>query len=490
MTNYYIKNGGNDSNTGLSDAQAWETISEVNSHNFLIGDNIFFKCGNSWGQQRLAVDWAGTEADPAVIGAYYMDGATEIVGVNGDGKPIIQGTLVDEINKYPSTNYGLIDVRNSEDWVTVQDLKVIDSGGYGIAFLTDSDHCIVKRCDIDHCYQNSILFYNNDYGIAEYNTVSRSGKARIIDQPTYWPGGIGLPHIARYNTIHSTWGEGINCDNGSIVMYNLVYDTMSVGIYMNGKSNAEVAYNMIVGTNDTTYTTFDWHGMGIGATIEAGSYNNCTNNKIHNNIVINTAAGIRMYNNSTATPKKILDNIYIYNNLFIDNKNTFHVGMSEGIGNNINIKNNIIYTPHADAKYILTYGDPINNWDIDYNLWNGNTSPTGIWLGAHDQIGDPNFQKSVWKSPSFDMNDFTTLDCVPQAGSPATDNGANLSSPYNMGLNKNSTWPNSVSTLDQNSYGTDWDIGAFVCNGLLPYSRFRGINKPKPYYNMTMGKFK
>ncbi len=54
---HYVKNGGNDGNTGLSDAQAWATIAKVNTHTFIPGDTIAFKCGDVW---RLVNDPGGT----------------------------------------------------------------------------------------------------------------------------------------------------------------------------------------------------------------------------------------------------------------------------------------------------------------------------------------------------------------------------------------------------------------------------------------------
>ena len=42
------------------------------------------------------------------------------------------------------------------------------------------------------------------------------------------------------------------------------------------------------------------------------------------------------------------------------------------------------------------------------------------------------------------------------------DKGANLDSPYNQGLNPASVWPNAVGVLNQDVYGTGWEIGAYV----------------------------
>jgi hypothetical protein len=47
MATYYVKSTGSDSNSGLSDALAWKTISKVNSQTFSPGDTILFNCGDT-----------------------------------------------------------------------------------------------------------------------------------------------------------------------------------------------------------------------------------------------------------------------------------------------------------------------------------------------------------------------------------------------------------------------------------------------------------
>ncbi len=47
-TDYFVKNGGSDSNTGLSDAQAWATIAKVNAQTFSAADRIAFNQGDTW----------------------------------------------------------------------------------------------------------------------------------------------------------------------------------------------------------------------------------------------------------------------------------------------------------------------------------------------------------------------------------------------------------------------------------------------------------
>jgi hypothetical protein len=96
QTNYYVKNGGSDSNTGLSDAQAWETIAKVKASTFQPGDSILFNRGDTW-KESLTVNQSGTALSPITYGAY------------GTGpKPIItvKDTLVGWSDDTRWTEYG------------------------------------------------------------------------------------------------------------------------------------------------------------------------------------------------------------------------------------------------------------------------------------------------------------------------------------------------------------------------------------------------
>jgi hypothetical protein len=71
-TKYYVKNAGNDLNTGLSDAQAWSSIQKVNaaaSGIFHAGDSILFKRGDTW-RIRLWIDDCGTSDAWLTYSAY------------------------------------------------------------------------------------------------------------------------------------------------------------------------------------------------------------------------------------------------------------------------------------------------------------------------------------------------------------------------------------------------------------------------------------
>jgi len=69
MSTYYVKNGGSDAASGLSDALAWETIAKVNGSSFSPGDSILFKKGSTW-REQLTVPSSGSDGLPITFGAY------------------------------------------------------------------------------------------------------------------------------------------------------------------------------------------------------------------------------------------------------------------------------------------------------------------------------------------------------------------------------------------------------------------------------------
>jgi hypothetical protein len=66
---YYVKNGGNDNASGLSDGNAWATIAKVNASAFSPGDTICFKKGSVW-REILRCWYAGSAGNPITYTNY------------------------------------------------------------------------------------------------------------------------------------------------------------------------------------------------------------------------------------------------------------------------------------------------------------------------------------------------------------------------------------------------------------------------------------
>ena len=83
-TNYYVKDDGNDADSGLSDATAWQTLSQVTTEwyngTFAAGDSILLKRGVIF-YGKITVWESGTSGSPIVIGAYGTGAAPIITGM-------------------------------------------------------------------------------------------------------------------------------------------------------------------------------------------------------------------------------------------------------------------------------------------------------------------------------------------------------------------------------------------------------------------------
>jgi len=78
-TTYYVSSVGNDNANGTSTSTSWATLSKVNAHTFVAGDNILFNRGDTW-YGTLTISQSGTSNSRIIFGAY------------GSGaKPIITG---------------------------------------------------------------------------------------------------------------------------------------------------------------------------------------------------------------------------------------------------------------------------------------------------------------------------------------------------------------------------------------------------------------
>lgn len=84
MASYYIKNSGNDNLDGLSDANAWQTISKLNSSTFQPGDIIYFAKGDYW-EDSLIFPSSGTEENPITLTSYGTGGKPLLTSNNANG---------------------------------------------------------------------------------------------------------------------------------------------------------------------------------------------------------------------------------------------------------------------------------------------------------------------------------------------------------------------------------------------------------------------
>ncbi|MCK5292832.1 MAG: hypothetical protein KAR39_12555, partial [Thermoplasmata archaeon] len=156
MTNYYIKNGGNDNNSGLSDAEAWETINKINSINFANGDTINLKRNSIFTDATLTLNAVSTGRSGITIQDY---------GVGN--KPWINGNFVRPI----VVDHALINL-------TLKNIEISgsDAVGFSRCHINGVNGLVIDGIDYDGHRGSSI--YNRANGI---NVAYVDGDIEIMN---------------------------------------------------------------------------------------------------------------------------------------------------------------------------------------------------------------------------------------------------------------------------------------------------------------------
>ncbi len=459
---YYVKPNGNDSLDGRSNATAWRTISKVNNYSFQTGDDVYFKCGGTWTGTRLNIDWSGISGNSVVIGAYYMSGGNEVHGSNGN-KPVFDGN-----NAVPGEYLGLINVYR-QDCVTIENIKIVNSLCDGVRFsgskTIDATNNNATNIDTGHIYKAGIKYHHIDTGVVEGCDVADTCRTELGGGG--WPAALSVTYSSnitvRKNSVRENYGEGIGIykiSDNCIVENNLCYANKKVQIYIDSSAGTVVRGNLCYGTIDSAYWRGSFPGLGIGIADEGWVPSHSENNKIYNNLVAYSSLGIFLWR-AHDDPGWSLKDTFVYNNVVIDCLTNLTVS-NRNVFENSAIKNNIFWSISGDSVQAAVPSSH-SGLVLDYNLWS--SAPDSDARGVNDpSYAAPQLLKtSGWRSMTG--GDIQGNDFALQPTSPAIDAGTNLGSPYNQGLDKNSTWPNNVFTLDQNNYGSGCEIGAFVFTG-------------------------
>ncbi len=98
MASYFVDaTAGDDAKDGLTEANAWKTMSKVNAASFSAGDTISLQRGEVW-RESLTVPSAGTSGNPITFDAYGT-GADPII----DGSDVVTGWTLDSGSIYTAT---------------------------------------------------------------------------------------------------------------------------------------------------------------------------------------------------------------------------------------------------------------------------------------------------------------------------------------------------------------------------------------------------
>ena len=433
---YYVRNGGSDSADGRSHGTAWASLNRVNSFSFAPGDQVLLHEGHRW-VGLLTVDWPGTSSEPAVVGAYYLDGSTPRRGYR-TAAPIIDGE-----RRLPSGSYTAL-VTVSANRVRVENLRVMNSQGRGIAVVRVGEAEIIG-CAVSNIYGGGIHFLGSHGSRAESNLVTRTDIGYHQYGESDWGAAIAVvasnSTVMRRNTVSEVWGEGINTHHGSqytLIEHNRVFGVRAVGIYASAAPDTTIRRNIVVGTANSAW----WRGSGnsVGAGIAltnelyhypigGGSLSTSIVSrraKIYGNLVAYTSIGIAIWD--TGLQEATFEDMAIYNNTFVDNN--IQATMSTKPKPGAQFTNNILLSLSSGTRDVE--GTNLNGM-IAKNNYFSQGNPGGDYVHAGNRFTGLTLAKmSGWRAVTS-LDQITWRDFVVASGSSVL--GAGDNEPWNTATN-------------------------------------------------------
>jgi len=216
---FYVSNSGNDSNTGLSGAQAWATINKVNSSTFLANDSIAFERGGTFtgtlrvNRNSLTFLAYGAGASPIISGATQLtawqqtgtnkyrcavsaDSTLNLLTVNGVPKQFAQDSAgfkrftsngTNNSIVYPHTGNwaNRIMIMKTDEW-TIQKVKIISDNGTTLTF--DKVFALVNGSNVP------FATIKNNFGFFLSNDTS------YLNVPGEWTYNYATQYVHLYST--------------------------------------------------------------------------------------------------------------------------------------------------------------------------------------------------------------------------------------------------------------------------------------------------
>jgi len=320
-TDYYVKTEGNDGLSGTSDANAWATITKVNTEwaagTFAPGDNIYFNRGDTF-YGSIVVTESGASGSPITIGAYgtgddpVIYGFTTLTSWTDEGGGIYSKAVTPEsainmvlingveyaMGREPESSEGYNTYETCNTNISITDADSLNSAvtdWTGAEAVIRKNDYLLERCSIT-LHSGSTLTYT-DLGVAgsysgtqtfgyfiqnDLRTLDTFGEWYFNDDTLYIYFGSANPvdytikastidnlvYIAGYDYINV---EDIEFEGANVSAINLTGTSGNYVTYCN-LDNCEISYSGNDGCYLTyvSYTTLD--SLTISHSARAGIY--------------------------------------------------------------------------------------------------------------------------------------------------------------------------------------------------------------------------
>jgi len=415
-TQYHVKNGGNDTYTGLSDAQAWATISKVNGFTFAAGDTVAFKKGSIW-RETLTLPRSGTASNYMVYTSY------------GTGaKPIILGSNVSSAWTNTSGNIWQSNSTFASNPNTYSNIFFCEAGDTIWGSYKSTTGGLAAK--YDWAYSSSRIYvYSTTDPATAFNNIEAAQRIYCInlnDKEYIEVNGIAF-HFATWTpamqktdnasltgytqrNCFSSYCGGINgygygvylCYNNTLIEDCVFHDMGRRGVSINNYGNYDIS-NILI-QRCTFYNGYHTTGPDIetgtstSGDMDSVIVRNCLiyddpDRDLAANVVSLFLQGphggtgqlrkVYIYNNiikygfGFGLSAEDVDGVYVYNNTFYEyNWNTYpcYLAYFDDGSTDIDVKNNIFYTlstteTQGSGAGLATYAVSDAQVDADYNLY-------------------------------------------------------------------------------------------------------------------------
>jgi hypothetical protein len=468
VSTYYVKNGGNDGNSGLSDLLAWATVSKVNGHTFAAGDSCLFKKGSTW-NEALNPGQSGSAGSPITFGNYDT-GVLPIFNNTGISIYLEQNYVTFDGLHAQGASYAAMRgtgtashliVKNSEASLSERGIEFGTNGSGPYTYIEIYDN------ELHHCTCHGLLFSYNGQHLKAYRNHIHDIDTDETGSGGDWTGPIKcfdsnnqMDDVEIYQNYLHTCGRSAatgSQTNAGIwidalwwqgtptvptrIHHNYIADVTRDGIFLEISSSNHVWGNVIVncGTSDVNGDSyFDSSGFRFDCRADG----NTSDNLVYNNTIYGGRNGIFgvCYNESGGYGR--MDDNLVKNNIVVGQ--TFRrLNLQNGPDNDTYGSGNVYeYNCFgAQATNFIRYGSDLSTYAAFDSAYGAST---------HSIQSDPKLTNPA------------AGDCTLQSDSPCINAGANLGATYKYGLMHDSVWPSGVVLGDQGNYGAGWEVGAYI----------------------------
>lgn len=433
MTDYYVRLGGNNANTGLSDAQAFADIAYAEGQAGS-GDRVLLRRGDVWGGHS-----PHNVSTNGVTISTYGSGPKPVLD-RGWASNVISGDYASVLGVYA-------------DGVTVEDIRLVNSQGIGMRI--EGSNFRITGVETDNTFRHGMQVLNaSEDGLIEGCTVHWHNRSYDIGalNPVFWGVGLLVSNnssdqskrcrriTVRNNLVYEGWGEGIGaygfCED---LLYegNISYANRAVGFYFDGFRRITVRNNLAVGTSNPRYhRSGGYCGPAYYVSTENRGYN--PPDQISEDFVMVNNCGANCFRGVAIGPAQGLGNgvpqgqhgpgewrgLQIHHNTFVDN-----LGQCAKFAEKLDTNNAYTYNTHvsisAGTQDII---NPFNSGMVfDRNYWSQGPA-TGIMNDADDIYSGANLTRTGgWQSATaigqIVENDFRPLASSSLLGHPASTQG-------------------------------------------------------------------